>query len=583
MAASDRRWPRRVAVLSVLALVLLAVGYYTVSGFLAYRDLTATRTALLAARDIGSTAPAQAQQSLQDASTSAEAAANRLDGPLWTALAAVPLIGDTPDAARQVTTGLNQTLQALQPLVDSLDLLSPTALVTEGRINIDAIEQAVPAAQQALPGLATAQNTLADVPTGGAVLPQISDAATELQQQVAELQGTLTTVDTIGPIAAPLLGANGQKRYFVALLNPNEARGTGGFLGNYAILTASDGAITVGDIGSNTDLPTLESLPAELDKQFRYRYRDDPTLIGNMNISPHFPDTARIWLAAWEQLTGETLDGAIAMDTVTLGRLVAATDMPVNLPDGGTMSGSELDDFANIGIYEKFPEVGEVPARKAYQEAVSLSALQTVIAMPRPLAMGEALGQGLQDNRVVVWSADPEVEQVLNDAGVSGTLVVPDGHQVQAVVLNTSGSKLDAYLDRSVRYDVGRCPTENGRVESSVTVSLRSDVPLGERPPAYMVGEAETTPTGPVNTAILQLHLPNGARVQNATINGKSPGLLEFREQNRPAVLVGVDLPPRQRQEVVFTFTEPASDGPAEVTVQPLFREQQTVVADVGC
>lgn len=575
-ATKKVRWPRRLAVLTLLALVLAAGVYYAVTGWAAYRDLTATRTQLLAATE---SAPTAAQVPLESATQYAHDAAARLDSPMWAGLAAVPLLGDTAQAARQVTFGLDQTLQSLQPLVDHLGLLQPRGVVKDGRIDIAAIQSALPAAEQALPGVGSAQQDLQSV--GGAIPSQLRGAAVQLRDQVDEIHSTLQTVVEVGPIATPLLGGDGTKRYFVGLLNPNETRGTGGFLGTYAIATAQDGALTIGDIGSNTDLPTLSALPPGLSKGFRARYRDDPTLVGNMNLSPHFPDTARIWLAAWQQKTGQRLDGAIAVDTVTLGRLVEAAGVPVTLPDGGSLTGSQLADFSNIEVYKRFPTAAESAQRKAYQEAVTQSALNTVTTLPEPLPMAQALGRGFSEHRIVVWSSDHRIEKLLDDAGASGTIVVPAGHRVDPVVINASGSKLDAYLEREVQYEVGRCDTD--RVTSTVTVWLRSDIPLGERPPPYMVGSARRIPTGPVNSVLLQLHMPDQAQLQGVRVDGKQESSFTFRQAGRPAALVSVDLPPRKRREVRFTFTEPNLPDPGEVTLQPLFRDERPVVLDKPC
>jgi hypothetical protein len=393
------------------------------------------------------------------------------------------------------------------------------------------------------------------------------------------LESTLTTAVTFGKIAGPLLGQDGQKRYFLGLLNPNETRGTGGFLGTYAILTAANGALTVDQIGSNTDLPNLKELPSSIGRQFRDRYFNDPILRGNMNLSPHFPDTAAIWLASWKLKTGEELDGAMAMDVVALGDLVTASGQPVTLPDGSQMDGEELKRFTIRDIYTQFSDAFE---RKEFQEAVAESGLATVTALPKPLPMGQALGQALTDHRIVIWTRDPAVEEELLKAGVGGSLVVADGHTVQAVVLNASGSKLDAWLSKRVQYDVGRCVTD-GRVTSTVTVDLRSDVPLGERPPPYMVGSAQMGKNGPIGYSMLQVHLPNGAKLRKTTVNGNDDVALEFKEQDRPAAMIPVYLPPRETQRVSFTFTEPASDSPGAIQEQPLGSPTDTVITEVAC
>jgi hypothetical protein len=579
MAPDSRRNAVRIFVYSLIGLLVLLFGYLAVTGVSAYRALASARSDLGAAQDMLGTAPAESQQALQSAQASAESAATTLTNPVWSAVSSVPYFGATPKAAGIVARSLDQALVALQPALSSLDVLKPASLVQNGQIDISAVEQAVPSAEQALPGIENAQATLALAPDSGLLMGQVRDARTQLGQQLASLESTLNTAITFGKVAGPLLGQDGQKRYFLGLLNPNEARGTGGFLGTYAILTATQGAITIDQIGSNTDVPSLTELPVGIGEEFRARYGDDPILVGNMNMSPNFPDTAKIWLSAWEQKTGEELDGAMALDVVSLGQLISASGQPVTLPNGTQLSGAQLTRFALRDIYEQFPDAA---VRKEYQEAVAQSALNTVTALSKPLPMAQVLGQALTDRRIVIWSRDKAVEQDLQDAGVSGTLTVPDGHYVMPVVINSTGSKLDAWLNRGATYDVGRCVTD-GRVTSSVTVDLRSDVPLGERPPAYMIGSAQEGPNGPIHIVTLQVHLPNGAEVTGTTLNGEDTGSFTFTEQGRPAAAIGVELPPRVTQRVTFTFTEPASDGSGIVQEQPLATAQAATVRDVGC
>jgi len=584
--AGHRSAARRPVVVALLVVVFLALGFgiwFSISARSALNELTAARDSLEAARDaVADSQPDEAKAFMAAATSSAQSASARVNGPLWDVVAAVPGLGDTPQAAQAVATSLDQTLTALQPVVEQLNVLDPSSLISDdGQIDVSAIEQAVPALKQAQPGIEQANETMSTAPTGGWVLPQVSAATDELSEQLGTLQSSLSTAVTFGEIAGPLLGTDGEKRYFVGILNPNEARGTGGFLGNYAILSAKDGKITVDQVGSNTDLPNLTELPASLGKEFRYRYRDDPTLIGNMNLSPHFPDTSRIWLASWKQKTGEQLDGAIAADVVALGQLVQASGQQIPLPDGGSLSGDQVADFAIKGIYEKFPTAAQAAERKLYQEAVTTAAVKAVTSAPQPQAMAEALGQGLSEHHVVVWSADPKVEERLLTAGVGGSLQVADGHKVQFVALNGSGSKLDAYLERSVTYEVGRCPSSDGRVSSTVTAELVNAIPLGERPPEYML--SGIGPSGTTNVILAQFHLPNGSEVEKVTVNGKEVSWFPFTENGRPSAMVAVDLPPRVPVSVEVSFAEAEADGPGSITLQPLANEQQTVTEEASC
>ena len=582
MAASSAR---RGIWIGLLAVVVLLVGlgvWFALSARTAVNEMTVARDSLMAARDaVADGQPQQARTFVTAASDAAGRASDRVNGPLWNVAAAIPGLGDTPQTAQAVATSLDQTLTALQPLTEQLDVLDPTSLISEGTVDVSAIQSALPAMKEAAPGVDEAVATVADAPVDGLVLPQVRTAAQDYTEELLGVQSTLSTGVTFGEIAGPLLGADGPKRYFVGILNPNEARGTGGFMGSWAIVSAKDGKVTVDQVGSNTQIPGLTALPAGLGDGFVERYRDDPTLVGNMNLSPNFPDTAKIWLAAWRQKTGERLDGAIAADVVALGDLVEASGAQVPLPNGTSLTGDQLADFAIKGIYVQFPTAAQVAERKAYQDAIVRTAVEVTTQAPNPEGMAEAMGKGLSEGRIVVWSADPKVEKKLVAAGVGGSLAVADGHNVQFVALNGSGSKLDAFLERSLTYEVGRCLNTDERVKSTVTVELENAIALGERPPEYMrsgIGRDGTT-----NVILAQFHLPNGADIEKVTVTGKSVSWFPFTESGRPSAMVDVTLPPREPVSVAVRFTEPASDKAADVAVQPLATDQPTQAMDAGC
>ena len=577
--------PVLIGILVAEILVLVIGAWFALSAALVVGDLSAARDELLDARDaISRSQVVEARAAMESAARHADAAASRTNGLLWDAVGAVPGVGDTADAGRAIATSLDQTLVTLLPLVDDLGAIDPDTLVSpDGRIDVSVVQEAVPALRQAQPGIDQALATLQGAPVGRWVPTPVRRAASEYLDQLTGLQSALSTALTFGEIGGQLLGDQAPQRYFVAILSPNEARGTGGFLGNYAIITSQDGKVSIDTVGSNTDLPDLKRLPASLDRQFRDHYGDAPLQRGTMNLSPHLPDTAAIWLKSWRQRTGQRLDGVIAVDVIALSRMVGASGQPIPLPEGGSIGGADLARFATQGIYEKFPRADQDTQRNAYQVAILTSALESIVRPPRPEAMAKAIGEALSTHRMVVWSGDPDVERRLLAAEVGGSLRVPDGHQVEAIVLSTSNSKLDAYLDRWLTYEVGRCVDEGGRVQSHVTFTLENAIPFGQRPPEYMVGSAPMGPTGPINSSRVQIHLPNGSEVLQADVDGEPVDYTEFRQQGRPTVVLNLELPPRETRTVDVRFSEPDSSALAEVAVQPLIRDQQTVITDMDC
>lgn len=186
-------WPRLLAWLTSLTFLFLCA-YYALTGYLAYSDLQAARAELVEARDIAARSPGNAQLAVENATASARAATVRLNGPLWTALAAIPVLGDSPAAARELTGAFAEAMDGLEPLVADMGLLLARALVQDGSLETNLVDVAAPAAQEALPAIQSARERLQRIPPDGAVLPQIRRANTELQEQLSLVEQVLITV-----------------------------------------------------------------------------------------------------------------------------------------------------------------------------------------------------------------------------------------------------------------------------------------------------------------------------------------------------------------------------------------------------
>lgn len=595
-AAAERS--RAHLLLGLFAVVLIsAIAWLGWTSAIAYRELSAARVDLITAQKAlrlsgsGQSAGLDADAAtvaLDRAARHSARAGRATDGPLWRAAAAIPTLGDTPETVTAIATSLDQVLRSLAPTAHHLQSLDPAKLIgSDGRINLEVLAGAAPVIRTAAEAIDAARTALASAPNrakGNAVLPQVDDAATQLAVALGELTGSVTTARTVATLAPPILGADGPKRYFLAILNPNEARGTGGFLGMYAIVRAEAGQLTVEGIGSNRDLPSLPSTPKELGEQYTARYEAGRRLMPNLNLSPHFPAAARLWLESWRLRTGERLDGVFSADVVALGDLVTATGQRVAQPEGPSLSGSELTDFAISGIYQKFPSSGEVPARKAYQLAVTRQALATITQSRDRTALAAALGTALAQRRIQLWSASQDVQREILHSGLGGTLRAAAGHHMSFVAINSSASKLDAYLQRQLTYAVGRCSLAGtDLVRSRVTVKVTNAIPEAVSVPQYMIAQAQVGPNGPINSILAEMYLPMGAEVIDVSVDGHSSQYRPFVEEDRPAVLVPLTLPPRQSRTVTVEFLEPADEGAAHVSVQPLGAPQQTITTDAPC
>ena len=111
-------------------------------------------------------------------------------------------------------------------------------------------------------------------------------------------------------------------------------------------------------------------------------------------------------------------------------------------------------------------------------EAITTQLVNDVFGgdLPGPRALAATLGPAMAEGRMVIWSRHPEDQPLLQRLGIAGDLPAPDGDGLAVVSTNGGANKLDAYLRRSIGYDV-QVDEDTGRIESAVTIRLANDAP----------------------------------------------------------------------------------------------------------
>ena len=567
-----------------LALVLaIAAGAWL--AFTGARAVAAVNDLQSAVDDVRDAVDQADVAALTAASAEAQDAARRandaLDGPVWGALAAIPYVGDTPEVARTTADALATAADGLTPLLEVSDVLDPASLYSDGRIAVERLSSAAEPLALAASDVSLAVDQISSAPQSadGAWVPAGLDAQrAQAQAQLADAAQALTTAAAAADVLPALLGADGPRTWFVGLQSPGEARGTGGVIGTHVILEADDGRLTLKRSASNSELRPLEQLP-DFGEQFAARYRGDPAFIANTNLSPHFPYAGRLWQASYAQATGDDVDVVMGTDVVALGSLIEATG-PVTLPDGRTLTADEAVDFALLGVYEQFPNSAE---REEFQEAVATAVFT---AVTEGEVSGQALVRALSDmiaqRRVQLWSPRESEQESLMQLPTSGSVAAFEGPYAYPVLINATASKLDSFIDRSIRYEVGRCDLAD-RVQSRLELTVTSDIPADADLPDYVIARAERTPDGPVSITQVQIHLSPEAAVDATMVDGEPVVPYAFREQGRPALLITIETRPRTPVTVTVDLNEPASNLDAVVPDQPLARAAGITVIDAPC
>jgi Protein of unknown function (DUF4012) len=581
-----RRWrPVVVALVVVLGVLVLAGVWLVVRSKQAADALARARDGVTSVRDaLADGDPQTAQQRLVVVQEDAARAASATSDPVFALAAAVPYLGNTPEAVRTVSATADTLAQdVLGPLVDAGTALSPESLRLGARkVNVAAMQESLPLLQSASQGLADAQAPLDGLDLQGTP-SQVSDAVATLETQLADLDEQLSSVTDAMRVLPPMLGADGPRRYLLAIQSNNEARGTGGFLGSYGVLRLDDGEISIERLAPRSflDRQVYDTLPVDFGPDYAAFYGDQPGSWSSANLSPHYPYAAQLWLKMWQDRFGEKLDGVITTDPVATSYLLKATG-PTVLPDGRTVTGQNFVELTESTVYSL---IEDDRARDAYLQVIARATLQHVLRfVGNPKELLDALARASGERRLLVYSVHPEEEKELAGMAVGGTLPEGPGPVAGVAVINASGNKADYYIGQDLRYELLGCDGATQRTR--ITVTLTNSIPPGADLPTYVIGRVDlATPGEPVPTRggdtrdYLQVYTAQGAELAGATLDGQPVDVERGTERGRPVYRADVTTPAGGSATLTLDLVEPAADGPARTWTTPLVKPA-TVAAD---
>ncbi len=351
-----------------------------------------------------------------------------------------------------------------------------------------------------------------------------------------------------------LLGFGQDKKYLLVFQNTAEARGTGGIIGAYAILNLHRGSVTVERKGSNQDLHSLTKLPIDLGKEFYNLYGNAPAIWQNSNESPHFPDAAAIWLKLWQLQSGQNLDGVITVDPEAISYVLSIIG-DVKLPSGEIISASNVVEKTLSTLYARF--ASDNNQRKEYLVEIMSLVLKKLSEASNleKLKVGNALLKPYAQNRLLLYSTDSNLESKIAKTQFGGVLSNSNNNEYRVVVLNTSGNKMDYYLDKKISLRSKTC-SKDRTTELVVTLTNTYD---GIKPlPNYVWGRLDLNkPNGLGGSYGFNVFIygPTKATIVSLDIAHQVDGLLDTtQERQRPLAIVKLDLAPRRSETISATF-----------------------------
>jgi hypothetical protein len=582
LTQAQRRWQRliKVAAASGGGLILLGGLWIVVTGFMARTELLAVQADVnRLASEITAGDLTAAQATAADMAGPAQQAYHDTTGPAWALAAALPVGGDPVRTIRAITASGEALGRDALPALIAARLNLAALRDADGSIDIAAISAAAPSLAAADRSLGMAARTVAAQPAH-TWLGVVDQARSEILAPLAGLAHTVRSADIAARVAPAMLGSAAPKRYFIGFQNDAEARGTGGLPGAFGILEASHGKLTFIRFEKDSVLGTTPTgLSFGAGYAGLYGSAESTALYLNSNLSPHFPYAAQVWAAMWEKHSGEHIDGAIAVDPTALSYLLGATGA-VTLADQSQIDAGNVVALTQSVMYARYSDASE---RSTYLLDVARSiGDQVVRAHGSSTRLLDALARAAGERRLLIWSADPAIEALLDQTTAAGSIPVTAAPYVGLSIVNDGGNKLDYYLDRSLRWRRTGCGAYR---EVTVTIALANGAPASGLP--AVVTERSDNPGYPVRPGDNRLEVgyfaTAGAVMNSVTVDGEPATASSGTERGHPVFTVDLELPRGSTRTVVFRLTEPAGSGTPVVLRQPLVRPLLVSLEDSRC
>jgi hypothetical protein len=543
----------------LLVVVLLALA--TAAGLAmlvpARGPLIAARSAMLEGRDAVTAGDVSAAgEAFGRAEASFNEARGTLANPLTRLASWVPLLGRTPDAilaaadaGTLVARAGREVTDAAERLPGGLGALAPR----DGRIPLEPLGSIRPSLGRARDMAARAEAILRAAPRSlvpGLVTEPLETFTVEARAAHRALAAAAATVRAL----PRFLGADEPKRYVLGAQNPAELRGTGGLIGAFSILTATEGRVEIGPFRDVLGLRAeddvaLDPPNRDYERIYGQNYRD----MSNINMTPDFPTAATAIERLYAAATGQRVDGTILADPQALAHLLAATG-PAEVPaTGTTVDARTVVDYVSNEVYSVLQDSS---ARKRILGDVAgdvLARFLAVGAAEDPAAAARAVVEAAAGGHLLLHSADPAVQRELEAARLAGALADPAGDYLSVITNNAGGNKMDYYARRTLRYEAELL--EDGFTRGRLTVTIRNTAPSSGQP-AYVIGphpfvDAEAGES----VSNVQTYCAATCRFEGLRLNGTQLAVARQTELGHPMVVTGLAIPSGGTGQLAYTWT----------------------------
>jgi hypothetical protein len=495
-----------VAVIIIVAGLIVGLSFRHVVG--------GTRAARLALGSARSGEADVAAARLNSAQVEFKDAASLLEGPAMLPSLLVPGLAQQ---VRAVRVGVREGRRISRSATDLVATANYDKLTYAGSIDLDRVMRLQEPTRRVTDALTVADHNLSTM-LSGRLVPALHSRLAQFSEAVESARSDASLASSLLDVSPGLLGGSGPRHYLVIFTTPAELRGAGGFVGSYAEIEASAGRTRLTRSGRIEDLinaakPGTRTISGPPDYLRRYSRFNPSDQLQDVTLSPDFPSDAQVFAELYPQSGGRPVDGVISVDPTGLAALLKLTG-PVAV--AGLVQPLDAQNAVDILTRTQYLDLPDRSERGEILTGAVRSTFERLTkgALPSPRRLADVLSPATRGGHLRLWSPDRHDEQVFRRLGADGVLQVPAGSDGFSVVQqNVGNNKIDAYLHRSIRYQIS-VDARTGHLTAQLEIVLHNDVP-NLALPLSVVGNTRGQPLG-TNVATLSIYSPQvvtGSRI----------------------------------------------------------------------
>jgi hypothetical protein len=470
---------------------------------------------------------------------------------------------------RSTVADLDHLLTAANVMIDSADSAltvysnfsgDSSKVFQNGRFNIDALVSARAAVVKLVSALDTAESNLKKVHGNGPKGHDALDAKRTALRQIAALRSQVAPLAPLVEALPSAVGANGTKRYLVAVMNPAEMRASGGAPLSVAFVVFKNGKYSVPLKGTTSSITrgSPAGLLGDNPRLVWNRVKGDPfqpplgrkQRFVNATFNPDFRVSGEQLMRGTQRFFGMKTDGVIALDVVALSKLLAVTG-PIP-SEFGTLTAANLADELLVKAYEQ--QGTDIIGRQQRNDQLMSTMLSRLTQGGGIRAKAQALLSAAPARHLQVYFRDERLQRLAVTQGVAGAVPTPKTGNLTAVYTqNVNGSKVDVFQRRTVAEVVHLRKDGSGVVDRTVQIQ-NATPPFAGAGPDPKFGYVTRWATNLVTNL-----MPPGAKVTRQPQLTKLPTTAKTGrdQEGRTYAQAAVETPPGETSELSWSYTLP--------------------------